>query len=88
MEPVAVQGHWEGSPGNAAVIGKRNTGCDGATVCCFVSGGQSRLKFLIFYLLLVLQGLDGVLLESNLQDVALRILQCNCPECIIIENAS
>lgn len=84
---MAVQGRWEGSPGNAAA---RKTGCEGATVCCFVSGGQSRLTFLIFYRpwLLVLQGLVGVLLESNLQDVALRILQSNFPECLIIENAS
>lgn len=35
MEPVAVQGRWEGSPGNAAAIGKGKTGRDGATVCCF-----------------------------------------------------
>lgn len=46
--------------------------------------------FNFFYLpwLLFLQRVDGARLESNLGDVALCILQSNCFECIIIENAS
>lgn len=37
--------------------------------------------------LLFLHQVDGFGLESNLGDVALCILQSNCSECIIIENA-